>query len=47
MDGKFLARTGAAVFVGIAVAMTLVRLREEPPPPVEPRQEVWVHRTLF
>ena len=30
MDSKVLARTGAAVFVGLAVAMTLVQLREEP-----------------
>lgn len=30
MDGKLLARAGAAVFVGLAVAMTLVQLREEP-----------------
>ena len=28
MDGKLLARAGAAVFVGLAVAMTLVQLRE-------------------
>ncbi|NCP25140.1 MAG: putative entry exclusion protein TrbK-alt [Erythrobacter sp.] len=30
MDGKPLARVGAAVFVGLAFAMTLVQLREEP-----------------
>jgi conjugative transfer region protein TrbK len=30
MEGKRLAQTGAAVFVGLAVAMTLVQLREEP-----------------
>jgi conjugative transfer region protein TrbK len=30
MDGKLLARVGAAVFVGLAFAMTLVQLREEP-----------------
>lgn len=42
MDGKVLARIGAAVFVGIAAAMTLVQLREEPPTPAEPPWEVWV-----
>ena len=31
MDGKLLARSAAAVFVGIAFAMTLVQMREEPP----------------
>lgn len=30
MDGKLLARAGAAVFVGLAFALTLVQLREEP-----------------
>lgn len=30
MDGKLLARVGAAVFVGLAFVMTLVQLREEP-----------------
>lgn len=30
MDSKPLARVGAAVFVGLAVAMTLVQLGEEP-----------------
>lgn len=30
MDGKLLARIGAAAFVGLAIAMTLVQLREEP-----------------
>lgn len=33
MDGKLLARIGAAVFVGIAIAMTLVQLREGPKVP--------------
>lgn len=33
MDSKRLAQIGAAVFVGLAVAMTLVQLREEPTPP--------------
>lgn len=32
MDGKLLARFAAAAFVGIAFAMTLVQLREEPAP---------------
>lgn len=36
MDGKFLARIGAAVFAGIAIAMTFVQLHEEPEPRVEP-----------
>jgi conjugative transfer region protein TrbK len=30
MDGKLLARVGAAVFVGLATAMTIVQLREGP-----------------
>lgn len=30
MDGKLLPRVGAAVLVGLAAAMTLVQLREEP-----------------
>ncbi|MCB2078348.1 MAG: putative entry exclusion protein TrbK-alt [Caenibius sp.] len=30
MDSKLLARIGAAVFVGLAIAMTLVQLHEEP-----------------
>lgn len=30
MDGKFLARIGAAIFVGFAIALTIVQLREEP-----------------
>lgn len=30
MDSKLLARAGAAAFVGVAVAVTLVQLREEP-----------------
>lgn len=30
MEGKRLTQTGAAVFVGLAVAMTLVQLREDP-----------------
>lgn len=37
MGGKRLAQAGAAAFVGLAVAMTLVQLREEPfPAPVLP-----------
>jgi len=42
MDGKFLARIGAAVFVGLAIAMTLVQMREEPAARPEPAREVWV-----
>lgn len=30
MDSKHLPRAGAAAFVGVALAMTLVQLREEP-----------------
>lgn len=40
MDGKVLARASAAVFVGIAFAMTLVQLREEPAPPPRPQRSV-------
>jgi conjugative transfer region protein TrbK len=36
MDGKLLARIGAAVFVGLAAAMTLLQLREEPALPSDP-----------
>lgn len=42
MDSKLLARVGAAVFVGFAVAMTLVQMREEPAAHPEPVREVWV-----
>ena len=42
MHSKLLARVGAAVFVGIAVAMTLVQMREEPAARPEPAREVWV-----
>ncbi len=42
MDGKLLARIGAAVFVGIAVAMTLVQLHEEPEPRVEEAAAIWI-----
>ncbi|MEP2726015.1 putative entry exclusion protein TrbK-alt [Roseibium sp.] len=42
MDGKLLARIGAAVFVGIAVAMTLVQLHEEPEPRVEEAATIWI-----
>lgn len=42
MDTKLLARIGAAVFVGIAVAMTLVQMREEPAARPEPVREVSV-----
>lgn len=34
MAGKLFARSGAAAFVGIAVAMTLVQLREQPAAPI-------------
>jgi len=37
MEGKRLVQAGAAAFVGLAVAMTLVQLRQEPvPAPVLP-----------
>lgn len=42
MDTKLLARVGAAVFVGIAVAMTLVQMREEPAARPRPAREVSV-----
>lgn len=42
MDTKLLARIGAAVFVGIAVAMTLVQMRKEHAEPPEAAREVWV-----
>jgi len=42
MHSKLLARVGAAVFVGIAVAMTLVQMREEPAARPEAAREVWV-----
>lgn len=42
MDSKLLARTGAAVFVGLAIAMTLVQLREEPASGPESAPTVWV-----
>lgn len=42
MDGKFLARIGAAIFVAIAVAMTLVQLHEEPEPRVEEAAAIWI-----
>lgn len=42
MDTKLLARIGAAAFVGIAVAMTLVQMREEPATRPEAAREVWV-----
>ena len=32
MDTKLLARIGAVVFVGLAIATTIVQLREEPAP---------------
>lgn len=42
MEGKLLARIGAAVFVGIAVAMTLVQLHEDPEPRVEEAAAIWI-----
>lgn len=42
MDSKLLARVGAAVFVGLAVAMTLVQLREEPAARPEPAPDIWI-----
>lgn len=42
MDSKLLARVGAAVFVGLAVAMTLVQMREKPAARSEPASKVWV-----
>ncbi|QDH33838.1 putative entry exclusion protein TrbK-alt [Porphyrobacter sp. YT40] len=40
MDGKLLARIGAAVFVGLAVTMTLVQLLEGPAPRSDPSRAV-------
>ncbi len=42
MGGKVPARIGAAIFVGIAAAMTLVELREEPDAVSDPKPDVWV-----
>jgi conjugative transfer region protein TrbK len=42
MDGKPFARIGAAVFVGLAVAVALVQLREEPQGRAAPDAAVWV-----
>ncbi len=42
MDSKLLARVGAAVFVGLAFAMTLVQMREEPAPQPDPVPIAWV-----
>ena len=41
MDSKLLARTGAAVFVGLAIAMTLMQLREEPAARPEAALIIW------
>lgn len=35
MEGKRLAQVGAAIFVGLAIAMTLVQLRGQPDAPAE------------
>ncbi|MEC8178713.1 MAG: hypothetical protein VX072_03525, partial [Pseudomonadota bacterium] len=42
MDTKLLARTGAAVFVGLAIATTIVQLREEPAPVRQADRRIWV-----
>ncbi len=42
MDGKLLARIGAAAFVGIALTMTLVQMREESAPRPKPTPSVWM-----
>ncbi len=43
MNRTFLARTGAACFVGIAIAMTLVQMREEPrQPPATTERNAWI-----
>lgn len=42
MDSKLLARVGAAVFVGLAFAMTLVQMREEPATRPDPAPIAWV-----
>lgn len=42
MDSKLLVRVGAAVFVGLAFAMTLVQMREEPATRPEPASDVWI-----
>lgn len=42
MDTKLLARIGAAVFVGLAIAMTIVQLREEPAPARQAERRIWV-----
>ena len=42
MDSKLLARVGAAVFVGLAFAMTLVQMREEPNPQPDSSPIAWV-----
>ena len=42
MDSKLLARVGAAVFVGLAFAMTLVQMREEPAPRADSVPIAWV-----
>lgn len=42
MDGKLLARIGAAVFAGLAIAMTLVQIREESATRPDPVREARV-----
>ena len=43
MDTKLLARIGAVVFVGLAIATTIVQLREEPAPVRQADRRIWVH----
>lgn len=42
MRGKLLARAGAGTFVGLALALALVQLREEPERRPEPPARAWV-----
>ena len=42
MDTKLLARIGAVVFVGLAIATTIVQLREEPAPVRQADRRIWV-----
>ncbi len=41
MDRKLFVRVGVAVFVAIAITMTLLSLREEPPVPAVESGMVW------
>ena len=42
MNTKLAARTGAAVFVGLAITVTIVQLREEPAPVRQADRRIWV-----